>query len=131
MIIIAKYLGPVVFVAAARMKLNILTNNGPVMCQYRSPVRSACQAFSETVQTARRYGGAVSNRVSRLLKPSVATTDGKKLVTPPDETIPVAHTIKSQVLVSLSARKNPWKKVCCALPVQSSRPTSSLSRMTA
>jgi len=112
MIIIAKYLGPVVLVAAARMKLKILTSSGPVICQYRSPVRSACHAFSETVQTARRYGGAVSSRVSRLLKPSVATTDGKKFVTPPEETIPVAQIIKSQVFVSLRARAKPWKKLC-------------------
>jgi len=112
MIIIAKYLGPVVFVAAARMKLKMLTSSGPVMCQYLSPVRSACHAFSETVQTARRYGGAVSNRVSRLLNPSVATTEGKKFVTPPDETMPVAQIIKSQVFVSLSASQKPWKKVC-------------------
>jgi len=46
------------------------------------------------VITARRYGGAVRRSVSSLLKPRVLTTEGKKFVTPPDETMPVAQAMR-------------------------------------
>lgn len=69
MSIIATYLGAVAVVAAAKMNAAIATYNGSVMCQYRSPVRSACQAFASAVMTARMYGGAVKRRVSIVPNP--------------------------------------------------------------
>jgi hypothetical protein len=45
MSIIARYRGAVVVVDAARMKAMTATQRGIVMWKYRSPVRSACQAF--------------------------------------------------------------------------------------
>jgi len=47
-----------------------------------------------TVITASKYGGAVRRSVAMLLKPRVLTTEGKKFVTPPEETIPVAQIIR-------------------------------------
>jgi len=51
MITIAKYRGPIAVVAAAMMKPTRATSKEPVICQNRSPVLSACQAFREEVMT--------------------------------------------------------------------------------
>lgn len=62
------------------MKAATVTHSGMTMCQYRSPVRSACQAFAITTIVATTYGGAVRRSVMMFEKPRVSTTDGKKFL---------------------------------------------------
>ena len=88
MSIIDRYLGPNDVVVAPIMKAATDTQRGRVMCQYRSPVLSACQAIrSETIKQS-AYGGVVRSNDVTLSYPSVFTTAGKKLVTEPLETMP-------------------------------------------
>lgn len=49
--IIATYRGARLVVAAARIKAAIATTNDSIMCQYLSPVRSACHAFMKVQMT--------------------------------------------------------------------------------
>ena len=65
MSIIDRYRGPNDVVVAPIMKAATDTQRGRVMCQYRSPVLSACQALrSETIKQS-AYGGVVrSNDVT-------------------------------------------------------------------
>lgn len=74
MSIIARYLGPVLVVAAARINAKTAKKSGQTIWKNRSPVRSACHEFKKVVITAKTYGGAVRRSESTLLYFSVATT---------------------------------------------------------
>jgi hypothetical protein len=54
--IMATYLGARDVVVAPIMKAATATQSGRVICQYLSPVRSACQAFKKEVITHTTYG---------------------------------------------------------------------------
>ena len=129
--IIDVYLAPVFNVEIAITKAATPMSKGSTMCQNRSPVLSACHAFKRVVSTANTYGGVVRRRVSMVPYFRVWTTVGKKLVTPPADTIPVNIIVSTHTRTSFKARTKPWKKVCSEELFQSSLQTSSFNLHTA